>query len=164
MTTYFVAYIDDVTGQIETIATPTADMPAEGLHEDIGKRLIYLTEANLPEEACKSAGYFVTNYWFNKTTLNFVKVGERPNDVAYWDFSTSGWAWDRNEILKRIRVARNGRLFGTDWTQVADNSLTDAQKAEALAYRQALRDMMPSVGNPATVEEAPWPEIPSFLL
>ena len=49
MTTYFVAYIDDVTGQIETIATPTADMPAEGLHEDIGKRLNYLSEANLPE-------------------------------------------------------------------------------------------------------------------
>ena len=163
MTIYCIVYVDEPTGLLETVATPTADMPVEGVNDEINKRIIYLTEANLPEEKCKDWAWFSQNYWFNKTSLTFVKVGNKPNDFASYDFSTNSWTWDKAEILKMIRRERNGRLFGTDWTQVADNTLTDAQKAEALAYRKALRDMMPNVDNPATVEEAPWPEIPCFL-
>ena len=39
------------------------------------------------------------------------------------------------------RVARNLRLTQSDWTQLGDVALTDAQIAEWATYRQALRDL-----------------------
>ena len=52
-TIHCLVYVDEATGRVEGVHTPTANMPEEGLHEDIGKRLVKLTEANLPEEKCK---------------------------------------------------------------------------------------------------------------
>jgi hypothetical protein len=162
-TIHCLVYVDEATGRVEGVHTPTANMPEEGLHEDIGKRLIKLTEANLPEEKCKEWGYFQMNYWFNKTTMTFEKVGLRPNDFATYDFSTNSWTWPREEILELIRRERNGRLLVTDWTQISDNSLTDSQREQVRVYRQELRDMMTSVGNPATLADVSWPTPPDIF-
>jgi len=57
-----------------------------------------------------------------------------------------------------FRSARDARLTASDWTQVADNKLSDAKKAEWTAYRQALRDLPASTTDYSKVN---WPTEPS---
>lgn len=56
-----------------------------------------------------------------------------------------------------VRAIRNKVLAETDWTQLADVTLTDEAKAAWLEYRQALRDMIDETSNPYAVT---WPEKP----
>ena len=153
--------ITESTGALLGIRTPGPDLPAEGVDDELDTRMVYLTEANLPEEACKDWMYFHSNYWFDKTNMTFVKVGIPPNEYATWN--GSAWTWDAKLLEADIRRARTGRLIGTDWTQIPDNSLTEELRAEARTYRQALRDFMPNIGSPTTIDDVDWPEPPSFL-
>jgi hypothetical protein len=56
-----------------------------------------------------------------------------------------------------IRAQRNFLLFQSDWTQLADASLTQEQKNAWAVYRQALRDAPSSFSTP---EEVAWPATP----
>jgi hypothetical protein len=46
------------------------------------------------------------------------------------------------EALRAVRQLRTDRLYQCDWTQLPDAPLSDAERAQWRAYRQALRDMM----------------------
>ena len=46
------------------------------------------------------------------------------------------------QALSAVRALRNARLFDTDWTQLPDAPLSEAQRARWRSYRQELRDMM----------------------
>lgn len=59
-----------------------------------------------------------------------------------------------------VRTRRNQLLRVTDPTQVLDSPLSEAQRVEVSAYRQALRDVPQDVGDPFAVV---WPEQPDFL-
>jgi hypothetical protein len=48
-------------------------------------------------------------------------------------------------------------LKSTDWTQVADNPMSDAMKSAFREYRQALRDITKQKGYPKKIK---WPEAP----
>lgn len=52
--------------------------------------------------------------------------------------------------MERMKDWRDRLLFRCDWTQAADSSLSDSDKAEWATYRQALRDM-PTTQNPKIV-------------
>lgn len=54
-----------------------------------------------------------------------------------------------------VRTERNERLFGSDWTQLADNT---ADTNAWAAYRQALRDLPSTDGFPHDVT---WPTEPT---
>lgn len=60
----------------------------------------------------------------------------------------------------KMRRIRNDLLKESDITQLADAPLTDAKKAEWVAYRQALRDMPTTNASATTYEEITWPEKP----
>ena len=69
---------------------------------------------------------------------------------------------DPNELSGKEngkRVERNDALAASDWTTLIDSDLTDEEKAEALVYRQALRDLPDAEGFP----EVELPEQPDFL-
>jgi hypothetical protein len=59
-----------------------------------------------------------------------------------------------------IENDRLGLLRLSDWTQLPDVPITEAQRAEAAAYRQALRDADKQEGWPFT-----WtpPVLPEFM-
>lgn len=80
--------------------------------------------------------------------LRAVGVGE---DVIAAGVAAAKWA--------SIRTDRDLRLTASDWTQLADSPLSDAQKAEAATYRQALRDLTEQPDPDALA----WPESPAFL-
>lgn len=50
-----------------------------------------------------------------------------------------------------LREERNYLLSLCDWTQLADNKLSDSKKAEWVTYRQALRDLT-STADPKVTE------------
>jgi len=50
--------------------------------------------------------------------------------------------YSEDEAVQIVRQLRTDRLYQCDWTQLPDAPLTDAERAQWQAYRQALRDMM----------------------
>lgn len=59
-----------------------------------------------------------------------------------------------------VRSQRNKLLAECDWTQLADNPLTNVQQAEWATYRQALRDVT-SQEDPFNIT---WPSDPNTLV
>jgi hypothetical protein len=57
-----------------------------------------------------------------------------------------------------LRKNRNGLLSESDWTQIPDAPLTEAQKTEWQTYRQQLRDLPANTEDPRNVT---WPTKPS---
>lgn len=71
--------------------------------------------------------------------------GPKPfslEEEAEWDAKEAEFlATAADRKWQEIRAERNQRLTDCDWTQLSDNPLPDAQKADWANYRQALRDI-----------------------
>ena len=149
-------------GKIVGIAMAIGEYPEEGDLEDSGgHHVVYILEKNFPESACKDFHYFMTNYWYDLTNKAFVKVeSAQPNQYAVYSPTTKTWSWDAALVLDDIRRLRNGRLGGSDWTQLSDTNLTAEQKAAAVEYRKALRDL-PTHKNWPNLKSSDWPTKPS---
>ncbi len=153
-------------GKIVGIALAIGEYPEEGDLEDSAGHhyIVYILEKNFPESACKDFHYFMTNYWYDLTNKEFVKVeSAQPNQYAVYSPTTKTWSWDAALVLDDIRRLRNGRLGGSDWTQLSDTNLTAEQKAAAVEYRKALRDITIGIGNPVDTDAVDWPTPPDFL-
>ena len=59
------------------------------------------------------------------------------------------------DVIAQIRSTRNKLLTATDWTSLPDAPLSATLKTEAIAYRQALRDMM-DLDPPVFPEKPEW--------
>ncbi len=152
-------------GKIVGIAMAIGEYPEAGdLDESGGLWIVHMLEHNFPEEACKDFNYFMTNYWFNLTDQTFVKVeSEQPNEYAVYSPTTKTWSWDAASVLADIRRERDSKLKMSDWTQLSDTNLTSEQKAAAVDYRRALRDVTNGLNNPVNAAAVDWPTPPDFL-
>ena len=152
-------------GKIVGIALAVGEYPEAGdLDDSGGLWIVHMLEHNFPEEACKDFNYFMTNYWFNLTDNTFVKVeSEQPNEYAEYDPLTKTWSWDAALVLVDVRRKRDSLLKTSDWTQLSDTTLTADQKAAAIDYSRALRDVSLGIGNPVTADAVDWPVPPDFL-
>ena len=74
------------------------------------------------------------------------------------DMSPSEQADADNRKAETVREERNARLRNTDWTQLADVTLSAEKLAEYTVYRQALRNITTAEGFPWYVI---WPNTPS---
>ena len=74
------------------------------------------------------------------------------------EYDTALAAIPTADTVHTFRGERNARLEASDWTQIADNQLSDTKKAEWTAYRQALRDLPASTTDYSKVN---WPTEPS---
>ena len=63
-------------------------------------------------------------------------------------------------IANLIRERRRFLLEGSDWSQLPDNGLSDAKRAEWVVYRQALRDLPDDQGTVNSFDEVVWPTPP----
>jgi hypothetical protein len=63
------------------------------------------------------------------------------------------------QAMDNVRTHRNQLLADSDWTQILDIPLSDTQRAQWRAYRQALRDY-PSLVNVALWSAPDWPTPP----
>lgn len=66
-------------------------------------------------------------------------------------------------VVELERTWRDARIAETDYLAMPDYPLTDAQRGELYAYRQALRDW-PSAGSFPTADNRPQPAIWLFAI
>ncbi len=65
---------------------------------------------------------------------------------------------ENNYYIEVMRIRRDELLYVSDWTQMADSSLSTQKKTEWATYRQALRDF-PASWTPS--ETADFPDQPT---
>jgi hypothetical protein len=70
----------------------------------------------------------------------------------------SAGAFDR--AMNDLRQKRNALLSATDYTVLQDSTFTDAQVAEWVVYRQALRDITNGLTTKDEVEAVVFPTKP----
>ena len=150
--------IRESTGKILGMQFPSNDIPEEGVSGDF--RYVYIVDNNYPDNFTNTIDFIDNWCWQND---QFERVGEKPNKHALWDRNTQSWTWDENLMLQDIRDLRNGKLRSSDWTMLSDSQLTGPEKADAVTYRQELRDFPATVNNPSSLDELVWPAVPSFL-
>tara|TARA_B110000858_G_scaffold131605_1_gene149668 strand:- start:504 stop:899 length:396 start_codon:yes stop_codon:yes gene_type:complete len=68
------------------------------------------------------------------------------------------WTESPEIVKNNIRYNRNKLLADSDWTQLADSSLTSSEKADWATYRQSLRDLTDNVDSSGQVT---YPTVPS---
>ena len=61
-----------------------------------------------------------------------------------------------------LRYMRNNMLLQTDWTQIPDAPLTDAQKEQYKKYRKALRDLPLKYDTINNIHEVIFPRLEDF--
>jgi hypothetical protein len=69
---------------------------------------------------------------------------------------------DTEDLLVELRNIRNIILTDTDWTQIPDAPLTDEQKAQYRAYRQALRDLPSKYDTITDIAEVNFPRLEDY--
>ena len=62
--------------------------------------------------------------------------------------------------METLRAKRNKLLADTDYTVLQDSTFTDAQVAEWVIYRQALRDITNGLTTVDDVNNVTWPNKP----
>jgi hypothetical protein len=82
------------------------------------------------------------------------EIAQRQADEANW----SAGAFDR--AMNDLRQKRNALLSATDYTVLQDSTFTDAQVAEWVVYRQALRDITNGLTTKDEVEAVVFPTKP----
>ena len=73
--------------------------------------------------------------------------------IAWKEYLVS---YEDDKILVDIRQRRNRLLSFCDWTQIADNGLTQEKREEWRLYRKALRDLTEDFAG----ELVKWPTAP----
>lgn len=59
--------------------------------------------------------------------------------------------------ISGIRIVRDSRLQGSDWTQISDTPLASQDQTDWATYRQELRDFPATVSDP---QDPTWPTAP----
>lgn len=143
-------------GEIAVLALPQGLLnPAEGYNADEDMYIKYI------DFDIGNRIDFMNNYYYSIDGDIFVERAPRPNPAAKW--AGENWEWLHEEFLDLVREDRNLRLYKSDWTQISDAPITEAQKTEALQYRQALRDITSQCDGLENLEDVPWPLKPDFL-
>lgn len=65
------------------------------------------------------------------------------------------------EIASRVRAERDRKVAATDYLAMPDYPLSDEDRVQVFAYRQALRDLPTQEGFP---REVVWPNEPAALV
>lgn len=85
----------------------------------------------------------------------------RPLDTdCEYRVSTSSWVVkpkSQDQTAQTVKAIRNQLLADSDWTQLPNGPLSDAQRTAWATYRQALRDVSSQPGYPLHVN---WPAQP----
>jgi hypothetical protein len=83
---------------------------------------------------------------------------EKPG--THYMFEGGSWVFDSEGFWRAVRLERDIKMAGCDWTQIPDNQLTETQKAEWRTYRQALRDLPATNATVTSVQDLVWPTEP----
>lgn len=89
-------------------------------------------------------------------------VPEYKRDVEIPVWRNDSWQIELTKegqigLFAQARSKRNSLLSNTDWTQLPDVTITDANREAMKIYRQILRDVFNDITDPRLIV---WPDIP----
>jgi hypothetical protein len=102
--------------------------------------------------------YIRTKYYKND---EWCDREDAPSPQELYKWVNEEWVFDNTDLWNQIKGTRTLRLNLTDWTQVADNNLTEEQRAGWRTYRQALRDITTTNQDIEVYDQVVWPTPPS---
>lgn len=103
--------------------------------------------------------YDAQTYYVDQGTA--IAKPDRPNGEYYFDYGSKTWQLDAVAQSTLMRFKRNQLLTAVDRVNpVWYNTLTDQQRGELAAYRQALLDVPQQSGFPESVV---WPTQPTWF-
>lgn len=146
-----VAFINTL-GEIQNIMSPGSDsdyVDGEVYGDLIAKHLPADTDWGLAIQTY----IFKDGVWTTRSS--------RPGPFYIW--TSSGWTKNTTDLFNSIISIRNGKLFASDWTQLADAPLSASKKVEWATYRQALRDFPDTLNLDYidNVSDVVWPSPPA---
>lgn len=97
--------------------------------------------------------------WCNDCGDRYIKEIEPQNGVRRFQIVPVPEPTD-DEIASQVRTERDIKIAATDYLAMPDYPLSDGERVQVFAYRQALRDVPAQDGFP---REVVWPEVPSVL-
>ena len=93
-----------------------------------------------------------------KKYIDGILVDCTAEDIAQYNIDQANAPTELQRLLTNLRETRNSLLARTDWTQINDNGLSDAKKAEYVTYRQQLRDLTIGLTTVELVEAVVFPD------
>lgn len=99
-------------------------------------------------------------YWWSGQMWR-VRPSKPSKHHTSWSAQGNAWTLDVDSLLKEVRQERNKSLLNSDWTQLPDSPLTEAERQEWATYRQALRDLPSNNPNIQFLADIQWPEKPT---
>tara|TARA_X000001382_G_scaffold41841_1_gene28128 strand:+ start:1897 stop:2355 length:459 start_codon:yes stop_codon:yes gene_type:complete len=152
MTVYSTALVNS-NGEVFHFYHPSATLESEGDFK-MGDRTV--TRIHITEEISDVNLWIRTHYWKDGA---WKTREDKTSD--YYTWKDEAWAFDSNAFMKALRDKRIIKLSLSDWTQIADNQLSDSKKAEWVTYRQALRDVPANNSSVTDMDSVNWPTEPS---
>lgn len=155
----YIAYIRP-DGQIDTLTSVPGSPPEDETYTEDGRLIKHITQAELDSMGWDSPAdlFHEGHIWKNSS---WVFRGHRPSIYYEWDVGTEAWKLNSSAIETKVRLERDIRLGGSDWTQLPDSPLTEEAKQQWRDYRQQLREVPSNI--PAELEDPDlfnWPEEP----
>jgi hypothetical protein len=94
--------------------------------------------------------------------VNGIQVPLTPEEIAQRQAEETAWnngAFDR--AMENLRAKRNKDLQDSDWTQLPDTTLTNAQKQAWMQYRTELRNITNGLTTVEQVNSVAFPTKPA---
>lgn len=146
-----VLYIDQTTGQIESITRPHPSVTITDETID-GGYFVKIIDPPVPNADLRN------KYWdFDAGALTVRPP--RPGEYYYWE--NKQWNLDKPALVTILKRMRTEKLRAIDWTQLPDVQLTPAKVQEYKDYRQELRDLPSLYPNITHIDEVVWPSPPA---
>ena len=95
--------------------------------------------------------YYVDGSWLTR----------EARSSQWQDWINNEWVFNASAFADNLRFLRNNKLSQTDWTQLADNRLADAERQACATYRQALRDVPAENAGVTSLDSVAWPAPPN---
>jgi hypothetical protein len=95
---------------------------------------------------------------------NGILVDMTAAELAQREIDNSNIPSELDYAMKNLRAKRNKLLADTDYTVLQDSTFTDAQVAEWVVYRQALRDITEGLTTKEQVEAVVFPTKPQGII
>jgi hypothetical protein len=145
------AFCDPETGEIKSVVTP-ADDNAYEIGVEYNGLVAHEIEFNTNNAEAIQTLYRENDAWATKTT--------QPSLFHVWRGRELGWVLDADQFWNSIRQKRNQFLAFTDWTQVPDSPLSEADKEAWRVHRQELRDIVSNNPSATSDSDIAWPAVP----
>lgn len=118
-------------------------------------RIFEYQHNSVPDERPHLAVETIPDNVFNKAVVNGVVTDYIKTDAEI----AAEIEQASNEAAIKNRRKRNSKLRNSDWTQMPDSPLSDADKTAWQTYRQALRDL-PGHANWPDLQASDFPNKP----